>query len=765
MNWFRTFSPSRIATAHRRRRSNSTRHCGLKLEILEDRCLLTGGLDANQRFIQALYQDDLGRTGTSAEIDGWVPVLVSHGEQAVVNGIEHSIEARGRIARTIYGDQLGRPPLPYEVQAVVSAFQKGATWESVTAAVLGSDEFFNRAPSINGVGGGPPSNQTFISALHHQLLNRDPTPTESANYLSNALAQVGREGVSLMVLKSAEYRGDIIRQFYGNHPIIGVLHRTNPPSSVEVNAWVSTGRSLGDIHFIFETTAEKFGLGNNGLDANQRFIQTLYQDALGRAGSGLDLAFWEQVLLARGEAAVVVGINQSTEARTRLVKSWYANFLGRNAAPSEAQVFVGVQSAGISEEQTLTIILGSSEYYLHAPQVPGVGGGLLPNQAFVKALYLQLLNRTPSMAEITFWESQLALIGRGTLALQFMSSAEFRASAIRTFYASLLQRSGAPSQAEVDAWVNSGQGLWAVERAFESAYEMYAVRSRLAAMGDSITDVYAKYVGTNPLNGLPLWGNNGDQNWVEQLVAMRPASVMINNLGVAGATSVNLIAQGQPSTTAGLVFQGIVDNATLIIGMNDIVAYLMTVNSGGSPDATPFVNKLAMDVQMAVDTAQTGGKVRLVIGNVPDITKLPQIQAIIGANVNLANLVSNAVVAANKKIEDFASARGIPVVDLYSLLKLNPGPLTIGGAQVSGLLAPDGFHPGTVLQGLLANAIFEAEKIGYGCTVAGLKLSDQEILDTAKIPHVTAVTYFDVSGYVKVSKPYQSTMLPIFALA
>src|SRR5262249_9458760 len=142
-----------------------------------------------------------------------------------------------------------------------------------------------------------------------------------------------------------------------------------------------------------EFSANKIGVMQDVLDPNHAFVQALYQDALGRLAMPAELDFWVSVFVQSGSSAVVNGIEHSPEGRTHLVKGWYRQYLGRTAQNGEEQGFVGLLVNGTAEEQVLSIILGSAEYFNHAPLVPGVGGGPASGQTFVKALFLQLLNR------------------------------------------------------------------------------------------------------------------------------------------------------------------------------------------------------------------------------------------------------------------------------------------------------------------------------------------------------------------------------------
>src|SRR5439155_15633139 len=69
-----------------------------------------------------------------------------------------------------------------------------------------------------------------------------------------------------------------------------------------------------------------------GLSAQERAVQALYIDALGRVGAVAELDGWVSLLPAGAISltpTVASAIEGSPEARDRLVKGWYATYLGR----------------------------------------------------------------------------------------------------------------------------------------------------------------------------------------------------------------------------------------------------------------------------------------------------------------------------------------------------------------------------------------------------------------------------------------------------
>lgn len=320
------------------------------------------------------------------------------------------------------------------------------------------------------------------------------------------------------------------------------------------------------------------------------------------------------------------------------------------------------------------------------------------------------------------------------------------------------------ARAEVSAWVATKQGLWAVARQFDASLEHFVARYQAAALGDSLTDPYARYTGPRANSPYPYWGTNGDRNWVEQLQLAR-AGVTVTDVAQAGDTSADLLSQGQQTTTATLVHNGTVTDAVLMVGSNDLINYLTAVQQGSNPDTGPIVASLVNNLKQAIETIQAAGQVHLVVANIPDFTKTPQIkQALLGQS-SLLNTVSNLVSTANQQIATLAAAENVPLVDLNGLLGLTQDTLTVGGTAVTQFWAADQFHPGTVLQGLLANAVLEADRLAYGGNDGALKLTDQEILDLAGIVHQSGLSYFDLTSYVKVAGPAQTTVTSIFGAA
>jgi parallel beta-helix repeat protein len=204
------------------------------------------------------------------------------------------------------------------------------------------------------------------------------------------------------------------------------------------------------------------------LTADERFVQALYLDDLGRAGSKAELDAWVQVLSTGGQQAVAGGIGSSLEARDRLVKTWYQLYLGRDADGTEEMGWVAKLDAGQSEEQVLCQILGSTEFYARA-QTMGFTG--TADQNYVQALYKVLLARAAAGTEVAGWIKMLPHMGMQGVALGFLQSPEFRTYQFEAYYNALLRRHDDPTG--LSGWVLSPDDMDTVRLGFEGGAEFY----------------------------------------------------------------------------------------------------------------------------------------------------------------------------------------------------------------------------------------------------------------------------------------------------
>jgi hypothetical protein len=209
------------------------------------------------------------------------------------------------------------------------------------------------------------------------------------------------------------------------------------PGSTAINASVAALYLTPDDAFIKGYSGTMFSRPIY-MSPSEHFVQVLYLDVLGRAGTLAEVDGWASLLNGPGgsQAAVAASIEGSFEARDRLVKTWYATYLGREAQGGEELGWVNDLSTQ-TEEQVPSGILGSSEFFGRAQGLMPTG---TPTERYVQALYQVLLGRSASSAEAVGWNAGLPALGNQGAALAFLHSQEFRTDQ----FGGILQRSATP---------------------------------------------------------------------------------------------------------------------------------------------------------------------------------------------------------------------------------------------------------------------------------------------------------------------------------
>jgi hypothetical protein len=211
------------------------------------------------------------------------------------------------------------------------------------------------------------------------------------------------------------------------------------------------------------------------LAAEAAFADRLFDNFLGRSGTpgpNAELSFWANLTVTRGPGRVAPLFLRQPEALRHLVDVLYLKLLGRQADPAGEAFWVGKLKHGQSLERTLSAFLASAEFGLRANRLVHVSADADTN--FIASLYIVLLNRVPSSAEVGVWLAKLPRRGRRRVAEQFTTFPEFRklftgvlyagnatlpATAFVTGLPNLLHRAAPPADAELSVWARSKRDL------------------------------------------------------------------------------------------------------------------------------------------------------------------------------------------------------------------------------------------------------------------------------------------------------------------
>jgi lysophospholipase L1-like esterase len=253
-------------------------------------------------------------------------------------------------------------------------------------------------------------------------------------------------------------------------------------------------------------------------------------------------------------------------------------------------------------------------------------------------------------------------------------------------------------------------------------------------MGDSLTASYA---------GTPYGAEH--QSWSDLLAAGASGQVVHFNFAEPGAPSSQLVQQGQHRRSADVVctfhatpghLPGPLPFVTLISGANDISLFLEQRMCGVELDPLNLIAELVRNVAAALDTVLAAGESGIVLGTVPDISVTPRSRDLLRGVPALTQAICELTRTINTQLVALARVHRVPVVDLTAMNQLaSSGGLRIGGLDVGGhMFGADGFHPSTLGQGLLHNAILAALQRGYGLDVSALCLSDNDLLAAQGLP-------------------------------
>ena len=169
------------------------------------------------------------------------------------------------------------------------------------------------------------------------------------------------------------------------------------------------------------------------------FLAAVYQDVLHRAVDADGQSFWLG-LLASGVSRVEVslGIADSVEAHTDVIKDFYTSLLARPADAQGLSEYLNLFAAGETAAQIKSIIFGSDEFF----QVRGSGA----NTGFVSALFQDELSRTPNSQEQAFYDQLLAAgQSRIYVASLVVESQEAEQDLVKSYYLAYLSRAADPA--------------------------------------------------------------------------------------------------------------------------------------------------------------------------------------------------------------------------------------------------------------------------------------------------------------------------------
>ncbi|GEP06519.1 DUF4214 domain-containing protein [Methylobacterium oxalidis] len=330
----------------------------------------------------------------------------------------------------LYDAVLDRAPDALGFESYIRSAENGASLRDIAASMLGSAE----AQSHVGATG----NAEFVERLYETALHRGSDSeglTTYTQYLDNGGS---RADVALMFAQSAENvagltalssnatlapdptASDVARLYYG------VLDRA--PEAGGLQGWTNSvehGTSLQDVVRAF-LSSDEYEVITTGLTDTQ-FVESLYQQVLGRTAEDAGVQFWSSVLAQGGSRSTIANAFadslefQSAHAganNATYVQDLYQAVLGRAGDEAGIQAWsAALDGQSLTRSDLAHVFTASTEFQTKFVQPS--------DAAFVDSLYMGALGRHADDAGFESWTTALTHgISRAEVAVAISESVE-----------------------------------------------------------------------------------------------------------------------------------------------------------------------------------------------------------------------------------------------------------------------------------------------------------------------------------------------------
>jgi len=199
-------------------------------------------LTNEQAFVQVLFNQFLGRTGSITELNNWVNTLHGNGQAAVVQGIFESTASLDNIISGYYLKYLGRTADAPGEAYWVGLIQNGATLETIQAGFISSAEFIAS------------NNSDYVQGLYRTFFNRTGSATELAYWYGQIQQPNGLNIVAQGFATSAENRHSFVQSVFEQY-----FHR--PGKTGEVAFFANQSADLLSLAVQMLNSSEFFNKG------------------------------------------------------------------------------------------------------------------------------------------------------------------------------------------------------------------------------------------------------------------------------------------------------------------------------------------------------------------------------------------------------------------------------------------------------------------------------------------------------------------------
>ena len=169
---------------------------------------VTGSGPSNQRWVNQVFVDLLGRTADAPSVSTYAGLLAGGTPRTTVAlSVLTSLEYRQRLIASFYATFLHRTPSAAEISFWMPAFAANLTDEQIEAQIIASSEYFALSGS---------NNTGWLTRVFNDVLGRAPSASDLSTF-SAVLGSASRTTVGLKILTSSEAANRRVQQYYSRY--------------------------------------------------------------------------------------------------------------------------------------------------------------------------------------------------------------------------------------------------------------------------------------------------------------------------------------------------------------------------------------------------------------------------------------------------------------------------------------------------------------------------------------------------------------------
>jgi hypothetical protein len=207
----------------------------------------------------------------------------------------------------------------------------------------------------------------FLDLSYSLLLGRAPDPTGTATFRAFLTGGGDTNTVATAIDSSAEYYSRVVTSYYQKF-----LSRS--PTALELTQWVgllTTPSGVTDEALIAALVGSAEYQAVWHVNTPEQLIDRMFHDLLGRSANPTENMLWQKVLSSSNAMTVAQDIENSSEYRNRLITHLFQYDLDRLPSPTDVSDFLGFLTGGATDEQLITLLVGSGEFLADAEQLGG----------------------------------------------------------------------------------------------------------------------------------------------------------------------------------------------------------------------------------------------------------------------------------------------------------------------------------------------------------------------------------------------------------